>query len=227
MTYDEWRAELVDLRRRWLDNAAERDRLRWLIGDALRAGDQFGEIAADAFDPADAAGPWAPGVLRNLKYVAGAVPPSLRSDSLGWAYHAAVAGLVHHPDTRATGLTILDEAKRRGLSLADVRALVRDVRRAQDGRPVSDPDSGDSPDTLAAVCEAAIYAAVVRLGLDFVSDAHTAALASECAKAVWMWATGSLPGAGAWVDDVTAARVAAAGGRRRPPYRPHVRLLVS
>lgn len=81
LTYEEWQETLYRL----LD---ARDRLQFLIGDCLNAGDDlYGEDAAQALDPER--GDYIK--LSKWKWVARSVKPSTRVPNLSWSHHRLVA----------------------------------------------------------------------------------------------------------------------------------------
>ncbi len=89
---------------------------RWIMGDYLNYGESYyGEMYAQAVE---ATGLKAT-TLRNYKWVAAHVHPSLRSEYLSWTHHAVVAAL--EPEEQARWLMIAQEEY---LGTRELRELV-------------------------------------------------------------------------------------------------------
>jgi N6-adenosine-specific RNA methylase IME4 len=98
--------------------------LMWDIGDWWNRGQRYGE-RAQIVSAAGWTGP-THGTARNAGYVATRFDVSCRHDTLTFEHHRAVAAL---PDEPAQAL--LEVAANQGLSVAELRALVKRDRREQ------------------------------------------------------------------------------------------------
>lgn len=95
-----------------------RESLRWWIGDWLAYGEAtYGERYAQALDNSE----WDYQTLRNLVWVARAIPHADRRASLSWSHHAECAGLEN--DQRNA---LLDKTEAERLSVKDLRTLVHE-----------------------------------------------------------------------------------------------------
>lgn len=94
--------------------------LQWWVGDWLLYGERnYGEQYAEAMNVTGLDY----GTVANYQWVAGAVPFSLRKESLTWSHHFNVAGL--EPKSQKDWL---DRAEKEGWSSNELRQAIRDAK---------------------------------------------------------------------------------------------------
>lgn len=98
----------------------------WWVGDWLDYGtEKWGE----RYTKASKITGYDPKTLRNLRYVAAHIPPSLRRDDLTWSHHALLAALM--PDAQRRWL---ERAATDRLTVDDLRLELRRTKRDEDHR---------------------------------------------------------------------------------------------